>query len=673
MTKLRDIYLFSPYYMSENYERQQEIDKCLKRNVDVINIKKIFLLIDDDSIPVIQNPKIEVLYIDKRPTYRDWIEYTEKYVKDGISVLANSDIYFDESVSNLNFIFDQNTKSFVAISRYEVIGETNTLHPNPHWSQDVWCIDSSAEITKILKKDLDISLGVPRCDNKIAYLFSVHGFDVFNPCKFVKTYHLHETQIRSYSAHVDKRILGGTAWVYASETLTDKAKLVFDVWSLSPTGNVEKIKMNDTILQKENNKKLMNEEQKNQIEKDPPFILSYDNEWQFPAITEQHAYEMLKKWTKGSSGIDSVIYFAFPWATLFDNLLHNKKNLERTHYLKNKLTSFKSRLNGKKRIITTCQHIHMLKFQSIFKEMGVTDIFWSHAVKGMQYLPDHPHIKVHPFPLYPVQAFDAVKIKNEKKKYVYSFMGAKANQYYLTNTRNIIIDELSKNKTGLVIGNDTWHYNKIVYDYQIQSKAKNKEGLVDDASSNKFKQVLEQSVFSLCPSGTGPNSIRLWESIGLGAIPVILADTLQLPGNQALWQQAVVFCKEDKESILNLPAMLKEIHANAAKLKEMRHAMQQIWDLYGAPYFVYDIVQLLLTYTQSALLNESQLKFGNSTSLEITLLTNEILLDTEKFVVRMKKDKELIKRSLQNASPLQVELFEKALTLKGFFESWSKH
>ena len=36
----------------------------------------------------------------------------------------------------------------------------------------------------------------------------------------------------------------------------------------------------------------------------------------------------------------------------------------------------------------------------------------------------------------------------------------------------------------------------------------------------------------------GPNSIRLWESLAVGAIPIILADTLELPKHK-LWDKAI--------------------------------------------------------------------------------------------------------------------------------------
>jgi hypothetical protein len=53
-------------------------------------------------------------------------------------------------------------------------------------------------------------------------------------------------------------------------------------------------------------------------------------------------------------------------------------------------------------------------------------------------------------------------------------------------------------------------------------------------------RTLLDSVFSRCPSGSGPNSILLWESLGFRCIPVLLADTLQLSGEPGEWEEAIV-------------------------------------------------------------------------------------------------------------------------------------
>ncbi|MBY6092896.1 exostosin family protein [Maritimibacter alkaliphilus] len=675
------IHLYTPYYLSDDHERQKELDLCLQKNVDVKEVDRIFLMIDDGHVPPVTSDKITILPIPGRPSYSDWLDLTAEHSSGALSVLANSDIYLDATVTELHKIFDSSDRALAAISRYEIQGDKITMHPKPQWSQDVWVVDGTVPVPDQIRKKMQIPLGVPRCDNKIGYVFSVHGYDIFNPCTFVRTYHLHETQLRGYDNHVDKRILGGTAWIFPSETLTTPSKMVFDIWSLKPEP-VERIKVNDTIIVKE--KQGLGQPKR----KKSDMIVAYDHNWQFPAITEQHAFNMLSEQLDTRRTDGRVIYFAFPWATLIDNLLHNKKNPEKTAFLKQKLLSFKPRLEQAETIVTTCQHIHMLRFQDLFDEMGITDIFWSHAIKGQPALPDHKGIALHPFPLYPVQAKDVWREKPAPKKHLYSFVGAKANQYYLTQSRNIIIEDLSKTNTGFVVGNDTWHYNKVVYDYQVRGTADKPDALVDNNASENFKKILRESVFSLCPSGTGPNSIRLWESIGLGSIPVILADTLALPGNPALWEQAAVFCKEDKDSILKLPDVLKKIHKDPAQLKAKRHAMAQIWKLYGIENFVHDIRKLILEKSQDAAqrpLPEAASQTAAKTAPaqpaarpvlagqgSLNSITTDILLSPEQAKALFKKEKPQIQKLLAAASPVQKDIFARALTARNLKADWDK-
>ncbi|MDR2789434.1 MAG: glycosyltransferase family 47 protein [Campylobacteraceae bacterium] len=676
---MKKIIVFTPYYLSEDYERQAEIDLCLKKNIELNEIDRIFLIIDDKTIPPYNHQKLTVINIDNRPTYKDWIDLTIEYAKNNISIFANSDIYFDNSITDIRKIFDDNKKSFVAISRYEIHNDVPALHKNPQWSQDVWCIDGEIADCIDAKKYLNIPMGAPRCDNKVAYIFSINGYAVINPCNFIKTFHVHNSQIRSYNRHIDKRILGGIAYVYPSETLIEKSKLAYDIWVTNLCNSIEQIKINHTLFKKENS-----ELAKEQKIKDANLIVSYDRNWQFPAITEQYAYTAINKQLVALNiSNDNIVYFAFPWATLIDNMLWNKKNEKKTNFLKNKLYSYKNRLN-KKYIITVCQHIRLMEFQFLFKEMGITDIFWSHTTKELDCLPEYSDINLHPFPLYPVQAENALFEHNFNKEYLYSFVGAKAKKNYLTDSRNIIIDELSKTNTGLIIGNDEWYFNKIVYDCQINEKSNQLENAIDINLGDNFKNILSKSIFSLCPSGTGPNSIRLWESMGFGAIPVIISNNLKLPGDDELWKQAAVFCKEDRESILALPQILSSIYADDTLMKQKRQAMSKIWNLYGIPNFVYDIKRLIL---QKINLQESSDYVHKTTkkqitkivainseikdeSTYITTITTEIMLHPDKFCNRLKNERQKIETRLKNISYNQRVLFYKALKLRNLESVW---
>jgi hypothetical protein len=50
-------------------------------------------------------------------------------------------------------------------------------------------------------------------------------------------------------------------------------------------------------------------------------LIVYDHDWQYPAITEKHAYHRMLEVMHEQK---NIVYVAFPWATLID-LLNNKK------------------------------------------------------------------------------------------------------------------------------------------------------------------------------------------------------------------------------------------------------------------------------------------------------------------------------------------------------------
>lgn len=325
-------------------------------------------------------------------------------------------------------------------------------------------------------------------------------------------------------------------------------------------------------------------------------IIAHDADWQFPAVTEQYAYQQIQA-LPIAAGIDSA-YFAFPWATLIDFLNNGEKA---GAALKEILQELGHQARDFSRVFTVCQHILAPKYRELFYDNGVTDVFWAHARKGQDTLDDNGLLKVHPFPLFPVQFPSGdlhADFYSQSRPHLFSFVGARANEWYLTKARDWIIDELSGDARGFVRGRDEWHFNKIVYDHQIRQENGPASQFVNQDASEQFKAILQQSVFALCPSGTGPNSIRLWEAINSGAIPVILSDQYLPPGNLDLWQEACVFVDETREAIAHLPTQLEKIVEDTSLLESKRAALQQLRMLYGPACFVYDIQALALRVGQ---------------------------------------------------------------------------
>jgi hypothetical protein len=282
-------------------------------------------------------------------------------------------------------------------------------------------------------------------------------------------------------------------------------------------------------------------------------VLAFPHGWQRPAKTEEWAYELsLANLTKNRF----AQLLCFPWATLIDLQRRGKREkakqyLDALYWTPPKTTLIRA---------TVMQHIYAKDMLPQLARLGITDVFWSHATKNEHQIDG---IRIHPFPLYPVccAEFETNEhwIPLRERKYLYSFIGAYDADLYLTQARQWIF-ELPPHNDAYIERRDEWHFESDVYHEQVNGKIRTDENLGLKAEQQRhYRNVLGQSIFSLCPSGSGPNTIRLWESIGMGAIPVVLSDQCRLPGEQKLWNQAAIFLRETKANVLNMSAMLNDL------------------------------------------------------------------------------------------------------------------
>lgn len=181
--------LYTSYYQDKNPIRQKELDYCLKQNIDNPLIDRIMLFAECD----ISNPKITVIGTE-RPTYRQFFDAINEHTRHEfeISILANTDIYFDDSLRNIQIT----SRQCLALSRWDVKpGKETKLH-NERYSQDTWMF--SGKVRKV--RYCDFFLGVPGCDNRIAWELSQAGYRLFNPATKIKTYHYHPSDLHNYNS-----------------------------------------------------------------------------------------------------------------------------------------------------------------------------------------------------------------------------------------------------------------------------------------------------------------------------------------------------------------------------------------------------------------------------------------------------------------------------------------
>lgn len=169
------IVLFTQWY--ENKETEDNRLQCLKNNIDNLLIDHIHIFCEIGSqanlISVLSSyKKVSISFIRDVLSYKDWMEYANRHYTNDIKILANSDIYFDETIQlirNQQF----NYKTIYAITRKDLnkdgqLVDSNDFyedytHPtHPLYSQDCWIYMIPLKLTDI--NLIDYKLGYENCD-----------------------------------------------------------------------------------------------------------------------------------------------------------------------------------------------------------------------------------------------------------------------------------------------------------------------------------------------------------------------------------------------------------------------------------------------------------------------------------------------------------------------------
>lgn len=157
--------------------RQHELDYCREKNEANRHI--------DNCV-----------YIEGRLGFNDFIPYMKK---DEINVIANADIYFDETIKLAEHIKESQV---YALTRHEEIenqqiisfrfrnGGMLEMH-----TQDAWIFRG---VPPLLSEN--VIFGIPGCDNKLAWHLNFN-YELLNPCYSINAIHVHEDEKRSYNPH----------------------------------------------------------------------------------------------------------------------------------------------------------------------------------------------------------------------------------------------------------------------------------------------------------------------------------------------------------------------------------------------------------------------------------------------------------------------------------------
>ena len=205
--------LLTGTYIHASEDRMAEYVGVLRENLRCEQIHEIHLFIEDPvdryfslvkpdaprgSLRVLydllQHPKIRRNMLGRRATYAEYFEYANNLGPGKVCVLSNADIYFDHTLERLSLV--DMDKTFVILAKWN----DNLLH-SPADSQDSWIFK-----TPVRRMLSNWTLGVPGCENRIAFEAKAVGYEILNPAWSIRAHHCHASNIRSWTQ--DDRLVG---------------------------------------------------------------------------------------------------------------------------------------------------------------------------------------------------------------------------------------------------------------------------------------------------------------------------------------------------------------------------------------------------------------------------------------------------------------------------------
>lgn len=184
------IHLIVQYYRATTPERQVEIDTCLRENLLNNHITAVHLLTEKqfDLTGFPNAEKAQQTVIGERLTYELAFRHANDCPEPVIWLLANADIYFDDT---LRFLINADlTNTVYALTRHDIQRDGRirlVTDEHAHGCQDAWVFTASIPLKRLFTS---FYLGIPGCDNRIVYELISKGYNVINPSLTITARHL---------------------------------------------------------------------------------------------------------------------------------------------------------------------------------------------------------------------------------------------------------------------------------------------------------------------------------------------------------------------------------------------------------------------------------------------------------------------------------------------------
>ena len=252
-------------------------------------------------------------------------------------------------------------------------------------------------------------------------------------------------------------------------------------------------------------------------------------------LLEKACYEVLKSKTEF---FKTAQYLAVPWRGLYWECF--KQNRKKYHSKIDELARLK--MNNGFTVVMSLHHLDGYALD-LLEKIGIKYIFTPSATLSKT---KYKSIDIIAMPHYALNGSKPAPIKD----ILYSFVGT-------TDTHPIRkkIFAMKHPANTVLIQRPQWLFSK---------------------GSEEYKNILSRSRFSLCPRGFNAGSIRFWESLQAGAIPVIISDDGLLPDGFN-WSQCVINIKE--KDIDAIPSVIANIPVEQESL--MRIACLEAYQMFS--------------------------------------------------------------------------------------------
>ncbi|MFN7889013.1 MAG: hypothetical protein ACK5OC_01870 [Pirellula sp.] len=186
--------LFTTFYTDKSPVRQKELEYCLSNNLENELIDRVCILTESPDCLPFDNAKIKLIKTNNRPFFKELVEASNLMNScSDMSIIANSDIHFDKSLSSLSeFEMD---KTVLCLNRWDVLSNGNLRPFNSFFSSDTWVFQGEIKV----RLSENYHLGQPACDNRFNYDLFKSNYQILNPAFTIRTFHVHASEIRSYT------------------------------------------------------------------------------------------------------------------------------------------------------------------------------------------------------------------------------------------------------------------------------------------------------------------------------------------------------------------------------------------------------------------------------------------------------------------------------------------